>query len=96
MKPNRLVHYALSLLAAGVALTSAIAHAQVPVMTPPQSRPLNVILALRDKMRHELPAAAGYNSPALDRLAQQGISFRNNYIASANGDGSSLLLTVLL
>ncbi len=84
MKPNRLVvHYALSLLAAAVALTSAIAHAQVPVMTPPRSRPLNVILVLRDQMRHDLPAAAGYNTPALDRLAQQGISFRNNYIASA-------------
>ena len=31
----------------------------------------------------ELPAAAGYHTPALDRLAQQGISFRNHYIASA-------------
>ena len=83
MKPNSLVHYALSLLTAAVVLTGAIAHAQVQATTPPQSRPLNVILVLRDQMRHDLPAAAGYNTPALDRLAQQGISFRNNYIASA-------------
>ena len=83
MKPNSLVHYALSLLTAAVVLTGAIAHAQVQATTPPQSRPLNVILVLRDQMRHDLPTAAGYNTPALDRLAQQGISFRNNYIASA-------------
>lgn len=76
MKPNSRAHYALSLLAAAVALTGAIAHAQVPATTPPQSRPLNVILVLRDQTRHDLPAAAGYNMPALDRLAQQGISFR--------------------
>jgi arylsulfatase len=30
-----------------------------------------------------LPAAPGYRTPALDRLAQQGITFRNHYIASA-------------
>ena len=83
MKPNRRIHYALSLLTAAAALTGAIAHAQVPATTPPQSHPLNVILVLRDQMRHDLPAAAGYNTPALDRLAQQGISFRNHYIASA-------------
>ena len=50
---------------------------------PAPSRPLNVILVLRDQTRYELPAAAGYNMPALDRLAQQGITFRNHYVASA-------------
>jgi hypothetical protein len=50
-----------------------VAHAQVPA-TPEPSRPLTVILVLRDQTRYELPAAAGYHMPALDRLAQQGIS----------------------
>jgi arylsulfatase A-like enzyme len=59
-----------------------IAHAQVPA-TPAPSRPLNIILVLRDQTRSELPAAAGYHTPALDRLAQQGVTFRNHYIASA-------------
>ena len=47
------------------------------------SRPLNIILVLRDQTRSDLPRAAGYNMPALDRLAQQGVVFRNHYIASA-------------
>jgi arylsulfatase A-like enzyme len=58
------------------------AHAQAPT-TSASSRPLNVILVLRDQTRSELPSAAGYHTPALDRLAQQGIVFRNHYIASA-------------
>ncbi len=45
--------------------------------------PLNIILIIRDQTRFDLPAAAGYSTPALDRLARQGISFRNHYIASA-------------
>jgi arylsulfatase A-like enzyme len=59
-----------------------VAQAQVPA-TPASSRPLNIILVLRDQTRSELPSAAGYNTPALDRLAQQGINFRSHYIASA-------------
>jgi arylsulfatase A-like enzyme len=55
--------------------------------SPPTSRPpnlpLNIILIIRDQTRFDLPVAAGYSTPALDRLAQQGISFRNHYIASA-------------
>jgi arylsulfatase A-like enzyme len=70
----------------GLFLTAATfapaAHAQVPA-TSASSRPLNVILVLRDQTRSELPSAAGYHTPALDRLAQQGIVFRNHYIASA-------------
>lgn len=52
---------------------------------PPRSpnQPLNVILIIRDQTRFDLPAAKGYTTPALDRLAQQGITFRNHYIASA-------------
>jgi arylsulfatase len=46
-------------------------------------QPLNVILVIRDQTRFDLPAAAGYSTPALDRLARQGITFRNHYIASA-------------
>ena len=68
MRPNSLVRYALLLLTAAPALTGAITHAQVQAATPPQSRPLNVILVLRDQTRHDLPAAAGYHTPALDRL----------------------------
>jgi arylsulfatase A-like enzyme len=71
----------LSLFLAAVAF-APVAQAQVPA-TPAASRPLNVILVLRDQTRYELPAAAGYHMPALDRLAQQGITFRNHYIASA-------------
>ena len=59
-----------------------IAHAQVPA-TPAPSRPLNIILVIRDQTRSDLPIAAGYHMPALDRLAQQGVIFRNHYIASA-------------
>jgi arylsulfatase A-like enzyme len=71
----------LSLFLAAMAF-APVAHAQVPATSAP-SRPLNVILVLRDQTRYELPAAAGYHMPALDRLAQQGITFRNHYIASA-------------
>jgi arylsulfatase len=49
----------------------------------PPNQPLNVILVIRDQTRFDLPVAAGYSTPALDRLAQQGITFRNHYIASA-------------
>jgi arylsulfatase len=56
---------------------------QAPATPRPPNKPLNVILVIRDQTRFELPAAAGYSTPALDRLAQQGISFRNHYIASA-------------
>lgn len=66
-----------------MAVFSCLTHAQVPATTPPPSRPLNVILVLHDQVRHDLPAAAGYHTPSIDRLAQQGISFRNHYIASA-------------
>jgi arylsulfatase A-like enzyme len=72
---------ALALSLAAVTFAPA-AHAQVPA-TSASSRPLNVILVLRDQTRSELPSAAGYHTPALDRLAQQGIVFRNHYIASA-------------
>ncbi|MGB8406464.1 MAG: sulfatase-like hydrolase/transferase [Mycobacterium sp.] len=55
-----------------------------PPTTPrPPNQPLNVILVIRDQTRFDLPAAAGYDTPALDRLARQGITFRNHYIASA-------------
>jgi hypothetical protein len=63
----------LRLFLAAVAF-APVAHAQVPA-TPAPSRPLNVILVLRDQTRYELPAAAGYHMPALDRLAQQGSPF---------------------
>ena len=72
-----------ALLAAATALTSVTAQAQVTATTPPASHPLNVILIVRDQTRYDLPIAAGYDIPALGRLAQQGITFRNHYIASA-------------
>ncbi|WP_231514514.1 sulfatase-like hydrolase/transferase [Mycobacterium sp. URHB0044] len=56
---------------------------RAPGTRRPPNQPLNVILIIRDQTRFDLPAAAGYSTPALDRLAQQGISFRNHYIASA-------------
>ena len=72
-----------ALLTAATALTSVTAQAQVTATTPPASHLLNVILIVRDQTRYDLPIAAGYDIPALDRLAQQGITFRNHYIASA-------------
>ena len=72
-----------ALLTAATALTSVTAQAQVMATTPPASHLLNVILIVRDQTRYDLPIAAGYDIPALDRLAQQGITFRNHYIASA-------------
>ena len=72
-----------ALLTATTALTSVTAQAQVTATTPPASHLLNVILIVRDQTRYDLPIAAGYDIPALDRLAQQGITFRNHYIASA-------------
>jgi arylsulfatase A-like enzyme len=54
-----------------------------PATSRPPNLPLNIILIIRDQTRFDLPVAAGYSTPALDRLAQQGISFRNHYIASA-------------
>jgi arylsulfatase A-like enzyme len=72
---------ALSLFLAAMAVAPP-AHAQAPA-TSASSRPLNVILVLRDQTRSVLPSGAGYNTPALDRLARQGIVFRNHYIASA-------------
>ncbi len=56
---------------------------QAPGTPRPPNKPLNVILIIRDQTRFDLPVAPGYHLPALDRLAQQGISFRNHYIASA-------------
>ena len=58
-------------------------HAQVPKMIAAPNRPLNIILVIRDQTRYDLPIAAGYYMPALDRLAQQGTVFRNHYVASA-------------
>jgi len=72
---------ALNLSLAALTIAPA-AQAQVSATSTP-SRPLNIILVLRDQTRSELPNAAGYHTPALDRLAQQGITFRNHYIASA-------------
>ena len=72
---------ALKLSLAALTIAPA-AQAQVSATSTP-SRPLNIILVLRDQTRSELPDAAGYHTPALDRLAQQGITFRNHYIASA-------------
>jgi arylsulfatase len=56
---------------------------RAPGTPRPPNQPLNIILVIRDQTRFDLPAAAGYTTPALDRLAQQGITFRNHYIASA-------------
>ena len=72
---------ALKLSLAALTIAPA-AQAQVSATSTP-SRPLNIILVLRDQTRSELPNAAGYHTPALDRLTQQGITFRNHYIASA-------------
>ena len=58
-------------------------YAQPPGKTPAPNRPLNIILVIRDQTRYDLPIAAGYQMPALDRLAQQGVVFRNHYVASA-------------
>ncbi len=66
-----------------VAAFATFAHSQVPQSIPAPNRPLNVILVLRDQTRYDLPVAAGYSMPALERLAQRGFTFRNHYVASA-------------
>ncbi len=58
-------------------------YAQAPGKTLSPNHPLNIILVIRDQTRYDLPIAAGYHMPALDRLAQQGVVFRNHYVASA-------------
>ena len=63
--------------------TSSLTGPASPATPRPPNQPLNVILVIRDQTRFDLPVAVGYSTPALDRLAQQGISFRNHYIASA-------------
>ena len=66
-----------------LATFAPFAHSQVTTKVPAPNRPLNVILVLRDQTRYDLPAAAGYNMPALERLAQRGFTFHNHYVASA-------------
>jgi arylsulfatase len=64
-------------------VSAPFVHAQAPGKLPAPNRPLNIILVIRDQTRYDLPVAAGYSMPALDRLAQQGVVFRNHYVASA-------------
>ena len=71
------------LLSLAVAAFAPFAQAQVSAKAPAPSRPLNVILILRDQTRYDLPAAAGYSMPSLERLAQRGFTFHNHYVASA-------------
>jgi arylsulfatase A-like enzyme len=66
-----------------VAALAPFSYSQVPEKVSPPNRPLNVILVLRDQTRYDLPFAAGYNMPALERLKQRGFTFRNHYVASA-------------
>ncbi len=81
MKPTARRVLALALITGFCALVPA--KAQQSAATSAASHPRNIILILRDQTRYDLPVAAGYQMPALDRLAQQGITFRNHYIASA-------------
>jgi arylsulfatase len=73
--------FASVLIAGTVALVPA--NAQQSTVPPTPSHPRNIILILRDQTRYDLPVAAGYQMPALDRLAQQGVTLRNHYVASA-------------
>src|ERR1700678_3352683 len=66
-----------------LAAFAPFAHSQVPEKLPAPHHPLNVILVLRDQTRYDLPVAAGYDMPALERLAQRGFTFHNHYVASA-------------
>ena len=81
MKPAIKQVLALALMTGIDALVPA--NAQQSAATSAASTPRNIILILRDQTRYDLPVAAGYQTPALDRLAAQGITFRNHYIASA-------------
>jgi arylsulfatase A-like enzyme len=45
--------------------------------------PYNIIFLIVDQMSYRLFAGAGYSLPALDTIARRGITFRNNYVASA-------------
>jgi arylsulfatase A-like enzyme len=76
---------AIAAIAVTIAGTVAVVPATVEQSSdaPAPDKPRNIILILRDQTRYDLPVAAGYQMPAPDRLAQQGITFRNHYIASA-------------
>jgi arylsulfatase len=58
-------------------------------MTP--SRP-NILLIVTDEERQRIPHAAGFSLPARERLADQGVSFDNYYVASAMCSSSRSVL----
>jgi arylsulfatase A-like enzyme len=45
--------------------------------------PYNIIFLVVDQMSYRLFAGAGYSLPSLDTIARRGVTFRNEYIASA-------------
>jgi len=52
----------------------------------PEPRPLNVVLLYADDWRHDTLSCAGHpvvRTPNLDRLAAEGVRFRNSYVTTA-------------
>jgi len=55
------------------------------------SRP-NILLIVTDEERQRIPHPAGFSLPARERLAEQGVSFDNYYVASAMCSSSRSVL----
>jgi arylsulfatase A-like enzyme len=68
-----------------LSLGVAFAHApELPVRADAAGKPpYNIIFLIVDQMSYRLFAGADYSLPALDTIARRGITFRNDYIASA-------------
>ena len=77
MKPNRLVHYVLSLLMAAIAVTGAVSPAQA------QDKKPNIVLILMDNLGYgELGVYGGgilrgAPTPRIDQLAAEGTRLLN-------------------
>ena len=87
---QKVLRTALARLLLPLALThlaAAIAYAQ---LTPGASGsgasdkpPYNIVFLIVDQRTYRLLAGADYSQPALDAIAQHGVTFKNHYISSA-------------
>ena len=74
---NLLINYCY-LLVAGVLLSSCHEKPQVNIIEKP-----NILFITCDQRMFQSIEAKGFRQPALDRLAERGVSFQNHYISAA-------------
>ena len=70
-------------LLAWVGCTLARAQEQRPAGTAAGKPPYNILFVISDQRSHRLFAGGDYSLPAIDAIANRGVSFNNHYIASA-------------